>query len=303
MRWRKLGRVFAPTGELAWARRYAAFPTVEMLGSDVIRVYVTCLDDRDFGRGGYVDVDAKDPKRVLGFSQEPILELGPVGDFDDAGANPFAVIAFGGRKLVYYQGWQRTLRAPYAIFTGLAIGKADGSFERSRRTPVLERSEDEPHIRGAPFIIEQNGKLRMWYVGSGEWSHRGDQLHYCVQIRHAVSEDGVHWAVDPGICIAPGEGEYGVGRPVVLWEGSTYRMWYSIRSFDRPYRMGYAESDDGLHWTRLDDEVGIGRSDTGWDSEMVCYGYVLRVGGQLTMFYNGNRHGETGFGCAVLESE
>lgn len=302
MMWRKLGLVYCPSGDLPWARKYAAFPTVEMFNAEVVRVYITSLDDRNFGRGGFVDVDARDPTRIIRVSNQPILDLGPIGDFDDAGANPFAVIDFGGKKLIYYQGWQRTLRAPYAIFTGLATGPGDGPFARSSRIPVLERTNTEPHIRGAPFIINENGRLRMWYVGSSDWSFRGDQLYYNVHIRHAVSYDSIHWEVDPTVCIAPGPGEYGVGRPVVLQEGSKFRMWYSVRSFERPYAMGYAESDDGIHWTRLDDTVGITRSDAGWDSDMVCYGYVIRIRGQLTMFYNGNQHGATGFGCAVLES-
>ena len=66
--------------------------------------------------------------------------------------------------------------------------------------------------------------------------------------------------------------------------------------------IGYAESDDGLHWVRKDAEVGTGKSDTGWDSEMICYPCVVDVKGRRYMFYNGNRHGSTGFGYAVLES-
>jgi predicted GH43/DUF377 family glycosyl hydrolase len=303
MIWRKLGHIYRPTGQLPWAHSYAAFPTVEMRGPDTVRVYITSLDDQNFGRGGFVDLDAGDLTKVIRASEEPILDLGPIGDFDDAGANPFTVLDFGGKKLIYYQGWQRTLRAPYAIFTGLATGTGEGPFTRSSRLPVLERSEEEPHIRGAPFIINENGRLRMWYVGSGEWSYRGDQLHYHVNIRYAESDDAVHWQVDPTVCIAPGDGEYGVGRPVVIKDGLIYRMWYSVRAFERPYAMGYAESNDGLNWERLDHKVGITRSDSGWDSEMVCYGYVLNIRGQLTMFYNGNQHGATGFGCAVLESD
>jgi hypothetical protein len=80
-----------------------------------------------------------------------------------------------------------------------------------------------------------------------------------------------------------------------------YRMWYSIRSRVEPYRIGYAESADGIVWQRRDAEAGIARSETGWDSEMVCYPCVVDAGDRRYLFYNGNRHGSTGFGCAVLE--
>ena len=78
-------------------------------------------------------------------------------------------------------------------------------------------------------------------------------------------------------------------------------MWYSIRSTHEPYKIGYAESIDGLNWTRKDHLVGIHRSDTGWDSEMICYPCVIPFKGKYYMFYNGNRHGSTGFGYAIWE--
>jgi len=55
-------------------------------------------------------------------------------------------------------------------------------------------------------------------------------------------------------------------------------------------------------WTRKDREVGIQPSDSGWDSEMLCYPCVVDAHGARYMFYNGNLRGSTGFGYAVLES-
>ncbi len=301
MGWRKLGMIFNTTGDTRWSRTNVSYPTADLRSPDVLRVYYTSLDDRQFGQGGYVDLDPVDPLRVLSVSPEPILTLGDIGDFDDAGANPFAVIDFRGRKLMYYQGWQRTLRAPFQIFTGLAFEGRDGCFEKWSRTPVLERTDEEPHIRGAPCLIREGDRLLLWYVSSSRWSLRGDGLHYHVVIRHAVSTDGILWVVDPSVCLEPQAGEYAVGRPWVIRDGGVFRMWYSIRSFELPYAIGYAESDDGVHWTRMDATAGIQRSETGWDSEMICFPNVIRAGGRLLLFYNGNRHGASGFGCAEWE--
>ena len=119
---------------------------------------------------------------------------------------------------------------------------------------------------------------------------------------HARSADGVVWSADGDALLAPNlPDEYALGRPSVVRDGDLYRMWYSIRSHSRPYRIGYAESADGLAWTRRDEEVGIAKSAEGWDSEMICYPAVIDAGGRRLMFYNGNRHGATGFGVAVLE--
>ncbi|HEX4183823.1 MAG TPA: hypothetical protein VHY34_11260 [Caulobacteraceae bacterium] len=298
MSWRKLGMIYKPSGVSDWAVTNAAYPTTDLRSPDRLRIYFTSLDSQNFGRGGFLDVDPADPRRILHIAERPILDIGEIGDFDDSGANPFAVIEFENRRLMYYQGWQRTLRAPFTVFTGLAIEEPDGSFRKWSRVPVLERTAEEPHIRGAPCLMIDGGRLRMWYVSSARWTRRAEGLHYHVSIRHAVSGDGVNWTADPGLCIQPAANEYAVGRPWVVRDGDAYRMWYSVRSFDQPYAIGYAESDDGLTWRRLDDHAGIFRSKSGWDSEMICFPNVVDVGGRRLLFYNGNHHGASGFGCA-----
>ena len=77
------------------------------------------------------------------------------------------------------------------------------------------------------------------------------------------------------------------------------RMWYASRGDS--YRIGYAESKDGLTWTRKDHESGIDVSESGWDSEMLAYPYVFAHEGDYYMLYNGNDYGKTGIGLAVLE--
>jgi len=299
VKWTKRGHVYAPDGTLWWARHYASFPTVDVLG-DVLRIYFVGLDDQNFGRTGYVDVDARNPADVLRESPDPVLDLGEIGEFDDCGANAFSVVTDGAAKHLYYQGWQRAERAPYLIFGGLATDDGTGrGFVKRSRTPVLDRTDADPYLRGAPYVIKQGDEFRMWYVSSRRWVQDEHGLHYDVVIRHARSNDGVGWVADAEPCVTlESAGEYAVGRPSVLVEDGRYRMWYSIRSFDEPYRIGYAESPDGVRWTRRDSEVGIERSAHGWDSEMICYAHVVRVGERLLMFYNGNQHGATGFGYA-----
>ena len=76
-------------------------------------------------------------------------------------------------------------------------------------------------------------------------------------------------------------------------------MWYSHRG--ETYRIGYAESEDGLAWQRKDEEAGPDVSGAGWDSEMVEYPFVFDHEGERYMLYNGNGYGKTGVGLAVLD--
>ena len=78
-------------------------------------------------------------------------------------------------------------------------------------------------------------------------------------------------------------------------------MFYSIRIKHKGYRLGYAESIDGIKWIRKDNEMNLDVSKDDFDNEMICYSSVIEINGKLVMFYNGNGFGKTGFGYALLE--
>lgn len=137
MRWRKLGQVFEPKGDLWWWRRYMNLPTAELITHDVLRIYFTALDDQNFGRAGYVDLDAHNPLKVLDVAKEPALDLGEPGLFDDSGVNPLCIVSVDQKRYMYYVGWQRAERVPYLLFAGLAIDHGNGVWQKTQRVPVL----------------------------------------------------------------------------------------------------------------------------------------------------------------------
>ena len=67
------------------------------------------------------------------------------------------------------------------------------------------------------------------------------------------------------------------------------------------YRIGYAESQDGIHWKRLDADCQIDVSKSGWDSDMIEYPFVFDKKGKRYMLYYENSYGKTGFVLVVLE--
>jgi predicted GH43/DUF377 family glycosyl hydrolase len=301
MRWEKLGPVYAPAGDQWWARAYTHLPTALPLGDGRIRVYFAGLDENRFGRIGYVDVDAADPTRVLEVGPEPVLDVGEIGTFDDCGVVPSAVLGGPDGVRLYYHGFQRTERVPYLIFAGLAEARDPAEpFVKRSRAPLLERTAEEPFIRGAPCVLAEGGGYRMWYVVCTHWSTTLGRLHYNNRLRHATSVDGVAWTPDPAECLEPaGEDEYSVGRPAVARMRDGYHLWYSSRGHADLYAIRHAVSRDGRNWER-DPCGGLDRSSTGWDSEMTCYANMVEVNGRWLMFYNGNGHGRSGFGVAVL---
>lgn len=302
MKWNKLGHIFAPSGDLHWAKSYAHLPTVDVIDDEIIRVYFAALDVHKYGRIGYVDLDINNPKKILHVTNEPILDIGELGCFDDCGVNPSCILNIEGKKHLYYIGWQKSSRVPYMLFAGLALSTGQEKFEKYGKTPILERIPQDSLMRSAISVIQDGDTYKAWYVSGLEWITVDSMQYPSYIIRYAESLDGIQWNPHDKICINfKDEHEFGFGRPWVIKDNNVYKMWYSIRSRTAPYKIGYAESKDGLDWIRKDEEVGIEKSAEGWDSEMICYPCVTDIKGKRYMFYNGNQHGSTGFGVAVLE--
>jgi hypothetical protein len=148
----------------------------------------------------------------------------------------------------------------------------------------------------------------MWYISCTKWRIINNYPEPQYHVKYAESTDGIIWDKKGIVCIDYDDFTEAIGRPCVIIEDGKFKMWYSYRqitnyrtSRDKSYRIGYAESFDGKNWERKDSQVGIEKSDEGWDSEMIEYCHVLDIDGRMHMFYNGNGFGKTGFGYAVLE--
>jgi hypothetical protein len=301
--WEKLGLVYVATGEQPWAASHARMPATLMISDEIIRVFVGFLDRDKVGRVGFVDVDARDPRRVLAVSPHPVLDIGEPGTFDDNGAQPSSVLQHERKLYLFYTGWQLGVRVRYFMFDNVAVSSDRGkTFQKIAAVPLLERTSNELFVRAAPFVMPHNVGWRMWYIGGNRWIEVEGKQVPSYQVRYLESADLLNWKGEGTTCLEPAGDEYGFGRPFVIQKNGRLRMWYSIRSISKGYRLGYAESEDGLRWVRSDDRVGIDVSAAGWDSEMICFAVIQPTPHGTYMFYNGNNYGETGFGVAVLRS-
>jgi len=303
MKWSKKGLIYVPDGKMAWAKKHAFPPTPYFISDNVLRLYVAFCDENTVGRVGFVDVDAEDPSVVLDVSRRPVLDIGAPGAFDENGVVPTCVIKVGDELYLYYVGYQLGYKVRYFQFQGLATSHDGGdTFTRYSKVPIIDRSDKELLNRTSAFVMHDEGIFKMWYVAGSDWTEvRGKPLPI-YNMRYLESKDGKKWGEEGKVCIDfKNEDEHALGRPWVIKDARIYKMFYSIRTKSKGYRLGYAESNDGVDWVRKDDEVGIDVSNNGWDSEMVAYSSIVRYKGKVYMFYNGNKRGETGFGYAVLK--
>jgi hypothetical protein len=271
--------------------------------ADFVRVYFSARDAEGRSSTGYADVDPTDSRPEPRFGPHALLQPGALGTFDDSGAMGACVLSHDGRTFLYYIGWSRGVSVPFYTFIGCAVS-ADGgeTFTRVSQAPVVERGPRDPFLTTSPWVVVEDGRWRMWYASGTGWRAEPGGPRHFYNIRHAESDNGLTWRRSEAACIDFGaDGEYAIARPCVVRDGAVYRMWYSYRG--DAYRIGHAESRDGIEWERKDDEVGIDVSDSGWDSDMIEYPCVFDYGGTRYMLYNGNGYGATGIGLAVLEDD
>jgi hypothetical protein len=301
MRWKRLGKVFEPCGERPWMQTHAAVPVAEPLQGDLFKVYFSSRDAQGRSHTGFVVIDLRRPDVVLELSAAPVLSPGELGAFDDSGAMATWLVRHEGRSLLYYIGWNLGVTVPFRNAIGLAVARNGVDFVRVARGPIVDRTLDEPHFCASCCVVAEPQVWRMWYLSCTGWSLQAGKPMHHYHIKYAESDDGIHWRRHGKVAIDyRDDHETAISRPSVVHDADRWRMWYSCRG--PAYRIGYAESDDGRAWRRLDHRAGLDVAASGWDSEMIEYPFVFDHGGQRFMLYNGNGYGRSGFGLAVQEA-
>jgi hypothetical protein len=307
MQWEKLGLIFMPDIQHAWSQTHAQVPTVDVLSDKVWRIYYSARDAVNQSRISYFDVEAGNPKHVLYRHDVPILQLGKLGTFDDAGMMPSSIVTLEGIKYLYYTGWNVRKSVPYQNTIGLAVSHDGGeTFERAGEGPVLGLSLNEPYFIGTASVIHENGLWRNWYASCTGWEIIDCKPEPRYHLKYAESDDGIEWRRDGNVAIDfQDANEGGLVRAAVVKECGRFMMWYSRRdalgyrsNLNHSYRIGYAESSDGIRWKRLDEQAGIDVSNVGWDADMIAYPSVVQNQNRFFLFYNGNGFGKSGIGVA-----
>ena len=141
---------------------------------------------------------------------------------------------------------------------------------------------DDSHINNAD-VIYNGEKYEMWYSGSDGNVFR---------IGYAYSDNGLDWIKYSGNPVLDIEdvgawSNYDLSGPSVLYDGSTYKMWFSAAENSSKGRIGYASSIDGINWDVLPDPVLQTGSSGEWDEYFVYAPTVIYNGIYYEMWYEG----------------
>ena len=313
--WKKLGRIFNPQEiqNRRWLREFAQAPSV-LIFDKFIRVYFSCRPRPDkngqyVSYSAFLDLNRTNLFEIINIANEPILQLGEHGTFDEFGIYPTSVIRNGADVMAYYGGWTRCESVPFNVAIGLAISHDNGvTFNKLGKGPVLSYSIDEPFVLSGPKIRRFNDMWYLWYIAGKKWISDNGKPEPVYKIRMAFSLDGLNWnRLNKDIIEDKLEENEAQASPDVFFYNGKYHMFFSYRHStnyrgkENGYRIGYAYSDDLINWIREDKRTGIDISENGWDSEMISYPHVFELDNKVYMLYLGNQVGRYGFGLAELE--
>ncbi|MEE4270122.1 MAG: hypothetical protein V2I67_00505, partial [Thermoanaerobaculales bacterium] len=188
----------------------------------------------------------------------PVLEVGESGEWDDESLWGAAAIFDGSQFMLWYCGLHGDFKR-----AGLATNPDGfGKWTRHPDNPVIDVGPpgtwDSTEVKPGAVIF-QNGRYQMWYNGGSAWN--GPAAGWDWQIGYAESTDGISWTKLGGPIMGPGSGwesQY-VFAPEVLFDGMLYRMWYSGGSTSG-HSIGFAVSTDGIEWTRYWDNPVLSQS-------------------------------------------
>lgn len=194
-------------------------------------------------------------------------------------------------NLVDEATWLRNYALPRGIWTkvqaGAVVTKTAGKFDATR-------------IAYGCSVLYVNGVYCLWYAGTNG----------TYRIGYKTSVDGITWTdywgagTDGSVLDVGAAGKFDdthVMCPSVLFDGTTYHMWYV--GYHTCYQIGYATSSDGVTWTRQnggDAVLTVGAGGT-WDALNLLWPCVFKFGKELFMQYNGS-NGVWKLGCAFCKS-
>lgn len=152
--------------------------------------------------------------------------------------------------------------------------------------------EDEHVNRNC--VLKIDGVYKMWYTGQSKGKS---------YIGYAESADGIHFTrmcKDPVLSPETDFEKDSVMNPCVLYENGVYRMWYAAGETYEPNVLCYAESTDGIHFKKYENNPIFGHGEKEFEKDRVGGCQVIRTEDMgYLMFYIGYKDIDTACICAA----
>ncbi len=218
----------------------------------------------------------------------PVMSRGPSGAWDDFVVIPNRIIRVQDTLRMWYSGSRTgiTFEIGYAWSTNGGI-----TWTKHPSNPILTPTQSWEGSGGNwpsvnwPYVIYNNQRWEMWYLGGGG-----------LDIGYATSPDGIQWTKDasnPVLGNGPAGSwdQYSVGWPCVLGPDGVgrFKMWFEgWNSGVGTSQVGYATATNESTWAR-DDLVNpvLKPVPNTWEPSNLRGPRVMSYGPILQMWYSG----------------
>ena len=83
---------------------HSSLPIVYITKEGRARIFFSTRDNKNKSFGASIELDLKDPKKILKIFPNPILKPGPCGSFDYCGTQPTSILKVNNKIFMYYTG-------------------------------------------------------------------------------------------------------------------------------------------------------------------------------------------------------
>lgn len=287
---------------------YAQIPAVVARGD----VYHVAFADRLDGKS-YIKNTTICPETLKTLSVSEIFyKPKRVGFFDTDGAMPSQFIRIGDKVYLTYNGWnQLSGRPPYLNSSGLIeVDFEDGRlvFLQALPGPFLSRNIDNNSSTVTPWLVCEDECLEFYYIGTDSWEEVDGYFEPRYYVKKAIGQNIRSLKTVDHQVIKPLHSDEVFSRPSIIKINDTQVMAFCSRLIS-DFRDGansyvisfaikrYGASED---WQRTDVFLKPNES---WTSKQTCYPFLLNECGRISIFYNGNGFGKSGFGLTRLDAD
>ena len=215
------------------------------------------------------------------FPGNPVLDIGPPGSWDDVHVAAPSILYDGTTYRMWYDGNDGSIRR-----IGYATSLDGIEWTKYSGNPVFGLGPSgswDDSMATHPTVIYDGSKYHLWYAGSHA---------YDIGIGYASSSDGITWIRyhDPVLWKGTSGSwdDFYVHTPTVLFDGTTFHMWYQGNDGINA-RIGYATSSDGISWTKSSSNPVLDLGPSGsWEGEDLGSPTVLFDGTVYHMWYSGD---------------
>ena len=236
----------------------------------------------------------------------PVFKHGESGEWDYLIFSP-SIIYEDSIYHLWYVGMERNSEGQGSV--GYATSKDGIHWEKFEGNPLKFTCKGDAWDNAflVVNVLKKDSMYYMWYTGESKKNCLDGYIGY------AWSKDGINWIKHPDPVLKPGKDDdwdaLYISTPKVMFDvhlpdkkGKQFHMWYTgvPDQMPRIHRVGYATSDDGIHWKKFEGNpvMNIGKPGS-WDSRWVVASTIIFNGASFEMWYYGFNDVMQGIGYAT----